>query len=352
MFSVQLNEAAAIATENATLLASSTIAFVAYLFCRMSAARMGANFSLGSLESVELDRALLLYEKVFDRLQDIRREGKSTEWNPLVRYRNRKQVRRKFAQELRDLRAYAAHLRSTILTLRSRPINRFKSWLHMESSCFALSRSLVVCFLLLALLGACSYCLEQLAMLDQLKLLSDDVGVVVASLRDGQRRVLQANSIGPCVLVVVAVLAYLYRRIGLRLQHAQHLRALKSFALGDANTLARQSPIQSGGTAPPEEVSSDEPSIPDGPSIAPDADVIAPQAPAPEGNGEKPCFSVLGLPPSATLDEIKQAYKSQVRQNHPDRVHGMSPVFRQLAEAQTKKLNTAYREAVLSLQQV
>jgi len=62
---------------------------------------MGANFSLGSLESVELDRALLLYEKVFDRLQDIRREGKSTEWNPLVRYRNRKQVRRKFAQELR-----------------------------------------------------------------------------------------------------------------------------------------------------------------------------------------------------------------------------------------------------------
>ena len=163
MYSVQLDEAASLATDNAALLMSSTIALVGYIFCKISVARMGAHFSLGSLESVELDRALLLHEKVFDRLQDIRREGESTQWNPFVRYRHRKQVKREFAQELRDLQAYAGDLRSTILTLRSRPINHFKSWLHLQSSCFALSRSLVVCFLLLALLGACSYCLEQLA---------------------------------------------------------------------------------------------------------------------------------------------------------------------------------------------
>jgi hypothetical protein len=350
VYSVQLNEAVSLVSDNAALLLSSTIALLGYIFCKISVARMGAHFSLGSLESVELDRALLLHEKVFDRLQDIRREGESTQWNPFVRYRHRKQVKREFAQELRDLQAYAGDLRSTILTLRSRPINHFKSWLHLQSSCFALSRSLVVCFLLLALLGACSYCLEQLSALEQLKLPSNDMGGVVASLRDGQlipERVLEINSIGPCVLAVVAGLAYVYRRIRLRLQHGQHLRALKSFALGDASNLARRS-----GTPPPEDVSSEEPSISDGPSIAPDADVMAPKAPAFAGDSEKPCFSVLGLAPSATLDEIKQAYKAHVRQNHPDRVHGMSPVFRQLAEAQTKKLNTAYREALLSLQQV
>ena len=43
---------------------------------------------------------------------------------------------------------------------------------------------------------------------------------------------------------------------------------------------------------------------------------------------------------------LKQAYKELVKQNHPDRVHSMAPAFRELAEAETKKLNIAYADAI------
>jgi curved DNA-binding protein CbpA len=57
----------------------------------------------------------------------------------------------------------------------------------------------------------------------------------------------------------------------------------------------------------------------------------------------------LGVSQLATLEEIKQAYKAKIKQNHPDRVHGMSSIFRELAEAQTKRLNSAYEDALMSL---
>ena len=61
-------------------------------------------------------------------------------------------------------------------------------------------------------------------------------------------------------------------------------------------------------------------------------------------------FDVLGVSPSATLEDVKQVYKVLVKQNHPDRVHSMSPAFRELAESETKKLNAAYAEALIYLQ--
>jgi hypothetical protein len=65
-----INEALWIALSNAALFGSVvTIASMlgAYILCIISARKMGANFSLRKLESAELDRAVLLYEKVFDR---------------------------------------------------------------------------------------------------------------------------------------------------------------------------------------------------------------------------------------------------------------------------------------------
>ena len=67
-------------------------------------------------------------------------------------------------------------------------------------------------------------------------------------------------------------------------------------------------------------------------------------------NGSDNCFVILGLSPAATEDEIKDAYRAKVRQNHPDRVHGLAPAFHALAEAETKKLNMAYEEALVVIQ--
>jgi DnaJ-domain-containing protein 1 len=64
---------------------------------------------------------------------------------------------------------------------------------------------------------------------------------------------------------------------------------------------------------------------------------------------ESAWFDVLGLSSSAAIDDVKQAYKALVKQSHPDRVHGMSPAFRELAEAETKKIYIAYAEALMSL---
>jgi hypothetical protein len=51
------------------------------------------------------------------------------------------------------------------------------------------------------------------------------------------------------------------------------------------------------------------------------------------------------------LPEWVEVYRGQeakllVKQNHPDRVHSMAPAFKQLAEAETKKLNVAYAQAL------
>ena len=60
---------------------------------------------------------------------------------------------------------------------------------------------------------------------------------------------------------------------------------------------------------------------------------------------------MLGLSSAATIEDVRDAYKTLIKQNHPDRVHGMAPVFRALAEAETKKINAAYRQALACLPQ-
>src|SRR5437764_9052144 len=91
---------------NAVLLASVLAILAAsavYTLCTISARSTNAQFSLGRLEEFELERAILLYQKVVDRLQHIRDEGQQIQAGLLARYRHRKQVRRKFAAELHDL---------------------------------------------------------------------------------------------------------------------------------------------------------------------------------------------------------------------------------------------------------
>ena len=343
MLESEIGHAVSIALDNAAPLvcaATMMTMLVGCVVCDISARRLGADFSLGRLERVELDRALVLYGKVFDRLHDIRGEAEQPCPTMLARYRLRRQVRRKFASELRDLQTYAAHMRATIITLRRKPLDRFRSWLHLDSSRFALSRALAACLLVLAALTACSHCFEQLVLLDRQN--ADDVAAAFAGLLPLQsvlERMIDTDLIGACFLSVAVPLFYLYRRLQLRMEHARQFCTLKSFALTDPDRLIHREATgpAASDTAAPEAVASEQPV--ESPPTAPCA--------MPE---ESPCFSVLGVSPSATVEEIKQAYKAQVWQNHPDRVHDMSPAFRELAEAQTKKLNAAYQQALMSLQ--
>ena len=51
---------------------------------------------------------------------------------------------------------------------------------------------------------------------------------------------------------------------------------------------------------------------------------------------------LLGVSDSATVAEIKAAYRRRVKECHPDRFAGMDEQTRRLAEEWTKAVNTAY----------
>jgi DnaJ-domain-containing protein 1 len=55
---------------------------------------------------------------------------------------------------------------------------------------------------------------------------------------------------------------------------------------------------------------------------------------------------VLGIPTSASVDEVKHAYRVKIQQYHPDRLEGMAPELRQLAIEKSQRINAAYTEAI------
>jgi DnaJ-domain-containing protein 1 len=53
-------------------------------------------------------------------------------------------------------------------------------------------------------------------------------------------------------------------------------------------------------------------------------------------------YVVLGLPETATNDEIRAAFKAQMKLNHPDKVAHLSPALQKFAEEQVLKIKDAY----------
>ena len=52
-------------------------------------------------------------------------------------------------------------------------------------------------------------------------------------------------------------------------------------------------------------------------------------------------YKVLEVSPDATDEEVKRAYKEQVKRNHPDRVAQLGEDVRRAAEEKMKQINSA-----------
>ena len=68
-----------------------------------------------------------------------------------------------------------------------------------------------------------------------------------------------------------------------------------------------------------------------------------PPQPGPVSEPEKLSpYEILGVSSSATMTEIKTAYRKRIKECHPDLFSGMDPQAKALAERWTKALNAAY----------
>src|SRR3954470_13056905 len=121
------------------------------------ARRLRSGFLLSKLETLELDRAIVMYDKVVNCLKEIDRRGYDATASLWARYRLRAEVKRQYGGERKDLDAYGRHLRAAIVRLRGLPINRLRSWAHVVSASFAFGSSLVIYALVMMTLLAILY---------------------------------------------------------------------------------------------------------------------------------------------------------------------------------------------------
>ena len=70
------------------------------------------------------------------------------------------------------------------------------------------------------------------------------------------------------------------------------------------------------------------------------------QLPTNEPSLHRPWHEVLEVPTSASVAEIKTAFRETMKRNHPDKVAAMSHEFAKLADRKAKEINRAYEEAL------
>jgi DnaJ-domain-containing protein 1 len=316
MLGAAFNEAYLIAAVNAALVAL-TMVLPALLvgYVRQATRRASADFSLRRLEAFELDRAEAQYRKISQRMAEIDgliRSGTGSLWK---RLRHRAEITHQHRAELEDLRANARHLRASIVLFRRRPIRRLRSWVHLISSRFAFGSSLASYLTILVPATVFIYFSEQPLWARELTSTLD----TAILWKPFDERLLYVNALTSSFVLALAPFLYATRRLKLYSDHRMQTKALRDFAGADPDKLLQD----------------------DAPRMAQFDDPLAF-----EFNSNDGCFTILGLTAAATTDEIKNAYRAKVRLSHPDRVHGLAPAFRMLAESETRKLNAAYEEAL------
>jgi hypothetical protein len=272
-------------------------------------------FSLRKFELNELNRAAVIYEDVCRRLKQQRDMGErvASLWGALFN-------RRKHSDKIEGLEAHAQYLRMTIVRLKHRPLRRLNTWLRLRSSLFAFSRALVTYALTIALLIVVFHVFEKSPWADDYVLGVSNMFISYPS----NERLLYANAIAAGTATLAAPVFYLVRWLSLCRQYSLELCVFKDLARTDTDQLCDQFDV--------EEVTQDYPRLADPSATIDDAK----------------WYIVLGLSESASIEEVRMAYKALMKQNHPDRVHDMSPALMSLAESESKKINSAYQQALHS----
>lgn len=285
------------------------------------ARRVRAEFSLHKSEATELDRALVLYGKVRSRLDEINERSQKPKGIWHVVFALQADVDQRDAEERDDLEAHARHLRATIIRLRRLPLRRLMTWVHIVSSRFALGHALAVHIEAFALLILALYFHGHPAWAHELGTATPSPLVWYPF----DQRIFQANAGAACLAALLAPMFYLLRRISLRREYRLEFCLLTELA-----------------------------------DTGPDQNIREPQADCTDNDmsvewnlaarsSDEGWFAILGVPQSATAQQVREAYRALVKQNHPDRVHDMSPAIRKFAETETKKLNAAYQDALATV---
>ena len=68
------------------------------------------------------------------------------------------------------------------------------------------------------------------------------------------------------------------------------------------------------------------------------------EGPPRNNRGSQDPYTILGLQPGATEQEIKQAYRRLAAKYHPDKVAHLGDEFKTLAEERFKKIQQAYEQ--------
>jgi len=257
-----------------------------------------SEFTLCKSEAAELNRAIGLLDQVRRRLEALQRPNSTRRLWPVLLNRETDRGCAN-AEERLDLEAYAEHLRATIVQLKRRPLQRLRAWVSATSAHDALCGALAAYVIALAFTITASNFLEE-------------TGLPLA------------NGAAAAVAAIVALLVYPVQRIQLRRQHDLEFHVFADLAQSDVGQ-------------PVEPEAAEQP---------------AAEAAPPETDAIDNWCAVLGVSPAANIDHIKEAYKALIKQNHPDRVHGMSPAFSALAEAETKRINAAYQQALACVPQL
>jgi DnaJ-like protein len=303
---------------DATLLAlTPTLPMLFLWYARqwLVARQLHPEFLLHESETFELNRAALLHDKISRRLEEIAdRERPVTRFwaMPTSRHRDVPEGRR---FERQNLEAHARHLRGVMSDLRRRPLLRLKDWIGIKSAQFALANAIAIHVMSLALLLLLAFPIAERTAVSQ-----HFVSTIVSTRLAFDENLLYANAVATAFAAMAAPLFYFVRWLSLRRQHNLEFSIFSDLAEGD------HYPVEAANI--------------DEETLQPDTVVK---------HAEK-CdwFTVLGLSQSATIEEVKAAYRALIKQNHPDRVHGMSPIYRQLAERRTQEINAAYRQALVT----